>query len=86
MTVEGAGGKKELRFDLMTGLLVSERSTREGPMGSVPVTINYSDYQAVKGLQFPMVAEQIAGGQSMTIQYSRIELDPKLDANAFKID
>jgi len=86
MTVEGAGGKKELRFDLMTGLLVSERSTREGPMGSVPVTINYSDYQAVKGMQFPMVAEQIAGGQSMTIQYSRIELDPKLDANAFKID
>ena len=86
MTVEGAGGSKELRFDLMSGLLVSERATREGPMGSVPVTITYTDYQAVKGIQFPMVMEQTAGGQSISIHYNRIELDPKLDASAFELD
>ena len=84
--LNGPTGDKELRFDLMTSLLISETYTREGPMGNVPVTIKYSEYEAVKGIQFPMVMEQAAGGQSMSIRYSRMELDPKVDASQFAID
>lgn len=86
VAVEGPGGKKELRFDLMTSLLVSETSMREGPMGNVPVVMKFLDYQAVEGIQFPMAIEQTAGGQTLPIRFERIELNPKLDVNTFAID
>lgn len=84
--LEGKGGKKELRFDLGSGLLVEESTTREGPLGSVPVTIRYSQYESVKGLQFPKLVEQIAGGQSLPMRFETIDLNPKLDPSKFMLN
>lgn len=84
--LKGASGTTELRFDLMTSLLVSETSQREGPMGNVVVTVKYAEYEEVKGLKFPMVAEQSAGGQTMPMRFDNIALNPKLDANLFELN
>jgi len=86
VTLEGRGGKKELRFELGSGLLVEESTTREGPMGNVPVTIRYAEYENVKGLKFPMLVEQIAGGQSLPMRFESIEMNTKIDATKFVID
>lgn len=84
--LSGATGTTELRFDLMSSLLVSETSQREGPMGNVTVQVTYSAYEATKGIKFPMVMEQVAGGQSLPMRFDSIELNPKFEANTFKVD
>lgn len=82
----GSNGTTELRFDLLTSLLLKETSQREGPMGNVAVTVKYAEYEEVKGIKFPMMAEQSAGGQTMPMRFEKIELNPKLDATLFEVN
>jgi len=86
IVVEGASGNTELRFDLMSSLLLAESSMRSGPMGNVPVLVKYAEYEDVKGLKFPMVIEQTAGGQALPMRFEEIQLDPKIDSNRFNLD
>lgn len=65
--------------------LVAEAEIRSGPQKGVISQSKMSDYQEVNGLMFPFSITQGAKGQpgGVTITFTSIELDPKVDATAF---
>lgn len=82
-----SGDPKTLFFDVQSGLKVRELSTTEGQQGPVTVTLDYSNYETVEGVEFPMEME-LSGPMPQPIQMKnqKIEVNTDIDPEVFSID
>ena len=76
--VTNPGGTKSFDYySIQTGLKV--RTISEG------MTAVYKEYKSVDGIQFPYMMTQEAGGQSMSMEATSIQVNTGLSSDIFKL-
>jgi len=74
-------------YNVESGLKVREVSTQDaGPMGSVTVTMNYSDYKEVDGIMLPHTMKQSMGPQSFSIKLEEYKANTSISDDEFKVE
>ena len=74
---------KELRFSTESGLLVAIQRAQSGPMGVVQIAETFDAYKEFDGLLFATEHTQTANGQQMSFKINEVELNGKVDTQAF---
>jgi hypothetical protein len=85
--VDVAGPDVTLRWfvDPRSGKIVRETYKAMGQSGPVDAETDFSDWKEVEGLNLPFHRENKQGGQgASTVQYSKIELNPRVDPKIFE--
>ncbi|MCL1937631.1 MAG: insulinase family protein [Candidatus Azobacteroides sp.] len=71
-------------FDKESGLKVKSVSTEDIPMaGTQTISIEYSDYRTVEGVQFPFAIKQNAGGMVMDLNINSIDVNTEIPDSIF---
>ena len=68
-------GKKEVFYDVTSGLKIKEISTVKGPQGDMKVPIEYTDYKEVNGIMFPHKIIQTMGPMKMNFEVKEIKIN-----------
>ncbi|MDR2805884.1 MAG: insulinase family protein [Dysgonamonadaceae bacterium] len=72
-------------FDVTTGLKLKSINSLTPPEGEPQTTaIEYSDYRAVNGVQFPFLLKQSMGGMSMDCIVKSVEINQGIDDSVFQ--
>lgn len=79
---EGAANK--LYFDVASGLMVKQASTRETTQGPMDVEVLIGDYRAVNGLKMPYSVRQMTAAFTAVIKLTDIKQNVPLDDAIFK--
>jgi predicted Zn-dependent peptidase len=82
-----SGNPKTLFFDAESGLKIRELSSTEGQQGPVTITLDYSNYETVEGVKFPMEME-LSGPMPQPIQMKtqKIEVNTEISPEVFSIE
>lgn len=77
---------EELSFDAKSGLLARLVNVRRSTLGSVIMSVDYSNYKTVGGAKVPMkVVVTFAGNQQWIMEFKSAKIDPKVGDDAFKL-
>ncbi|MCG8802558.1 M16 family metallopeptidase [Tenacibaculum finnmarkense] len=68
-------GKKEIFYDVKSGLKVKEVSVAKGPQGEVKVPLEFSDYKEVNGIKFPHLVIQSMGPMKMNFKLKEVKIN-----------
>ena len=71
-------------YDVATGLKVKSVTTMETPQGPTQQVSEMSDYRTVEGLQFPYAMKQTAGGMTMDMTVTSVEVNKGLSDELFR--
>ena len=81
-----AGHKTTEFYSVKTGLQVASEATIPSPMGEMDIVTSINEYKEIGGLKFPAKIEsKFPNGMSQVVSMDTIEINPKVDANAFAI-
>ena len=72
-------------YDVNSGLLVRQTSTKKAPQGSFTVAITFDDFREVKGVKYPFKLNQTVGPQSMDMEVESIEINSGLSDSLFEV-
>ena len=72
-------------YDVASGLLVKQLSTKEAPQGTFTIAITFDDYRDVDGVKYPFKFNQTVGPQSMDMEVESITINSGLDDTLFEI-
>ena len=72
-------------YDVNSGLLVKQVSTKKAPQGTFTVAITFDDYRDVDGVKFPYKFNQSVGPQSMDMEVESIKVNSGLSDSLFKV-
>ena len=72
-------------YDVDSGLLVKQTSTKKAPQGSFTVAITFDDYRDVEGVKYPFKFNQTVGPQSMDMEVESIKINSGLSDSLFEI-
>jgi len=78
------GSANKLYFDVASGLMVRQASTRESPMGPMDVDVYIGDYRPVDGVKVPFSVRQVASMGTIVIRLQTIKQNVPLDDAIFK--
>ena len=79
-----AGGKPAVwYFDPQTRLLVRMDMINEGPQGTVPMELHFSDYRTVSGQKIPFLIRQKAGPAEVTITLTDVKINEPIPDSKF---
>ncbi|SOU85753.1 M16 family metallopeptidase [Tenacibaculum dicentrarchi] len=67
--------KKEIFYDVKSGLKVKEVSVAKGPQGEVKVPLEFSDYKEVNGIKFPHLVIQSMGPMKMNFKLKEVKIN-----------
>ena len=73
--VKKIGGEDLEYFDVETGYKIGTTGSREGPMGSMNVTVSLSDYKKFADVMVPTTIKQSVSGVANVITITSIEFD-----------
>jgi len=79
---EGAANK--LYFDVASGLMVKQSSTRDTQQGPIDVEVMIGDYRTVNGVKMPFSVRQITSMFTAVIKLTEIKQNVPLDDAIFK--
>ena len=68
-------GKKEVFYDVKSGLKVKEVKTAQGPQGEVKIPMVFSDYKEVNGIKFPHKIIQKNGPMTLEFIVKEIKIN-----------
>ncbi|TDQ28768.1 M16 family metallopeptidase [Tenacibaculum caenipelagi] len=77
-------GKKEVFYDVESGLKVKTVTTTKTPQGEMTVPIEFSDYKEVNGIKFPHKMIQTAGPMKMEFITKEIKINEGVSDADFK--
>jgi hypothetical protein len=78
------GSANKLYFDVASGLMVRQSSTRETANGAMDVDVYISDYRVVDGVKLPFSVRQVATVGTIVIRLQTIKQNVALDDGMFK--
>jgi hypothetical protein len=78
------GAVTKLYFDVASGLMVRQSSTRETPQGPMDVDVLISDYRAVDGVKMPFSIRQVSAMATVVIKIAAIKQNVPIDDAIFK--
>jgi predicted Zn-dependent peptidase len=84
LTATKGGSKAVNYFDVKTGLKLKSLTSLTTPMGEQQTAIEYSDYRAVDGVQFPFLMKQSMNGMSMDCLVKSVEINKGIDDSVFQ--
>ncbi|WBX73774.1 pitrilysin family protein [Tenacibaculum pacificus] len=67
--------KKEIFYDVKSGLKIKEVSVMKGPKGDVKVPLEFSDYKEVNGIKFPHLIIQSMGPMKMNFELKEVKIN-----------
>jgi hypothetical protein len=73
--VKKIGGEDVEYFDAETGLKIGTTGSREGPMGSMNITVSQTDYKKFGDVMVPTTIKQSVSGVSNVITITSMEFD-----------
>lgn len=76
--------KKEVFYNVKTGLKSQEVTTVKGPQGDVKVPISYSDYKEVNGIKFPHKMTQKMGPMNLVFDLKEVKINQGVSDADFK--
>ncbi|XRE43325.1 Zinc protease [Tenacibaculum discolor] len=77
-------GKKEIFYDVKSGLKVKEVKTAKGPQGEIKVPVVFADYKEVNGIKFPHKMIQTMGPMKMEFITKEIKINEGVTDADFK--
>ncbi|MGG6229795.1 M16 family metallopeptidase [Tenacibaculum sp. SDUM215027] len=77
-------GKKEIFYDVKSGLKVKEVKTAKGPQGDMKVPVVFSDYKEVNGIKFPHKMIQKNGPMNLEFIVKEIKINEGVSDADFK--
>ncbi|CAM1354831.1 insulinase family protein [Tenacibaculum ascidiaceicola] len=77
-------GKKEIFYDVKSGLKVKEVKTAKGPQGEIKVPVVFSDYKEVNGIKFPHKMIQKNGPMTFEFITKEIKINEGVSDADFK--
>ncbi|MDO6674069.1 insulinase family protein [Tenacibaculum sp. 1_MG-2023] len=77
-------GKKEIFYDINSGLKVKEVKTAKGPQGEMKVPVLFSDYKEVNGIKFPHKMIQKNGPMTFEFITKEIKINEGVSDADFK--
>ncbi|AZJ34374.1 pitrilysin family protein [Tenacibaculum singaporense] len=77
-------GKKEIFYDVKSGLKVKEVKTAKGPQGEMKVPVVFSDYKEVNGIKFPHKMIQKNGPMTFEFITKEIKINEGVSDADFK--
>ena len=85
LDINGAGVSIRWFVDPQSGRILGESYEGMGPSGSSHNETSFEDWKTVDGLTLPYVRKNKENGQdSSTVQFSKIEINPKIDSQLFE--
>ncbi len=78
------GSPNKMFFDVASGLMVRQSSTRQSQQGPMDVDVYVSDYRPVDGVKVPFSVRQVSSMFSAVIRLSSIKQNVALDDAIFK--
>jgi zinc protease len=85
LDVSGSGVDIRWFVDPQTGRILRETYESMGPSGKSHDETTFEDWKTVDGLTLPYMRKNKQNGQdSSTVQYSKIEINPKVDSQLFE--
>ncbi|GHV56506.1 hypothetical protein FACS1894182_03200 [Bacteroidia bacterium] len=84
LTATKGGSKTVNYFDVKTGLKVKSASSLATPMGEQQTVIEFSDYRAVDGVQFPFLMKQSMAGMTMDCIVKSVETNKGINDSVFE--
>jgi hypothetical protein len=78
------GATVKMFFDVVSGLMVKQSSTRESPQGPLDVDVLMDDYRAVDGVKQPFTIRQVTSMFTIVVKMNEIKLNVPLDDAMFK--
>lgn len=76
--------EETLYFNADSDMLERSVAMHKGPTGPVQITRLYGTYEMFKGLLFPTELREISNGQNMTIKWSEIVPNARIDKTQFE--
>lgn len=76
--------KKEIFYDVKSGLKVKEVSVVKSPNGEIKVPINFSDYKEVNGVKFPYLIIQSMGPMKINFKLKETKINEGVSDADFK--
>ncbi len=73
-------------YDVDSGLLVKQTSTKKAPQGTFTAAITFDDYREVEGVKYPFKFSQTVGAQSMDMEVESIEINSGLSDSLFEVN
>jgi len=80
-----SGKKKSEFFDAKSNLKVRSLETQDSPQGPMTVTIDYSNYKEIKGIQIPFELSQSAGPMQLVFKVDKVLLNEGTTEEDFKL-
>ena len=85
LDISGAGVSIRWSVDAQSGRILGETYEGMGPSGPSHNETSFEDWKTVDGLTLPYVRKNKENGQdSSTVQFSKIEINPKIDSQLFE--
>ncbi len=81
-----SGKKTFMYFSKESGLKLKESQTVDTPQGSFSQTVEYADYKAIDGIQFPHKASISMGPQKLEAEVTNIELNTGVSDDQFAVE
>ena len=72
-------------YDVDSGLLVKQTSTKKAPQGTFTAAITFDDYREVEGVKYPFKFSQTVGAQSMDMEVESIVINSGLSDSLFEV-
>ena len=72
-------------YDVDSGLLAKQTSTKKAPQGTFTVAITFDDFREVEGVKYPFKLNQTVGPQSMDMEVESIEINSGLSDSLFEV-
>ena len=72
-------------YDVDSGLLVKQTSTKKAPQGTYTVAISFDNFREVEGVKYPFKFNQTIGPQSMDMEVESIEINSGLSDSLFEV-
>jgi len=86
VVLTAADGDVQTRYLAKDTLLpLGVQTVARTQMGQVPVEVEVSDWREVGGIKYPHRMQRKEGPQTIEVVIDKIELDPKLDPDAFAV-
>lgn len=76
--------KKEIFYDMKSGLKLKEVSTVKGPQGEVKDPVEFSDYKEINGVKFPYLMVRSMGPMKMNFEVKEIKINEGVSATDFQ--
>jgi len=78
------GSANKLYFDVASGLMVRQSSTRDTPQGPMDIDVQIGDYRVVDGVKVPFSVRQVSAMATVVIRLTTVKHNVPVDDAIFK--